>query len=76
MVSVPVRRFVERDLQVVAEVGAALRSAAAAAAAEQIAEAEHVAEDVGEIAELGEHRRVEPGAGAAAALTPAWPKRS
>ena len=56
------RRFLERDLEVVAEIGAALRPAAPAAAAEQVAEAEHVAEDVGEVAELGEDRRVEPGA--------------
>ena len=76
VVSAPRRRFLERDLEVVAQVGAALRSAAPAAAAEQIAEAEHVAEDVGEVAELGEHRRVEPGAAPAAELTPAWPKRS
>ena len=59
------RRFLEADLEVVAQVGAALRPAApAAAAAEQIAEAEHVAEDVGEVAELGEDRRIEPGAAA------------
>src|SRR5438445_5845417 len=42
------RRFPERDFEVVAQIGAALR-AAAPAAAEQIAEAEHVAEDVSEI---------------------------
>ena len=54
-----VRRFFERDLEVVAEIGAALRAAAPSAAAEQIAEAEHVAEDVGEVAELVEDRRIE-----------------
>ena len=37
------------------------RSPAAAGAAEEIPEAEHVAEDVGEIAELGEDRRIEAG---------------
>src|SRR5262249_52250245 len=58
------RRFLERDLEVVAQVGAALRSAAPAPTAEQIAEAQHVAEDVGEVAELLEHRRVEARAGA------------
>ena len=62
VVSAPVRRLVERDFEVVAEVGAALRPAAAAAAAEQVAEAEHVAEDVGEVAELVEDRRIESGA--------------
>ncbi len=59
------RRFLERDLEVVAQIGAALRAAAAPAAAEQIAEAEHVAEDVAEdVAELGEDRRIEAAAGA------------
>src|SRR5207247_8701594 len=59
------RRFLEADLEVVPQVGAALRSAApAAAAAEQVAEPEHVAEDVGEIAELRAHGRVETGAAA------------
>src|SRR5437764_13673472 len=42
------RRFLERDLQVVAQVCAALRTGTTAAA-EQVAEAEHVAEDVGEV---------------------------
>jgi hypothetical protein len=54
--------FLERNLEVVAQIGAALRAAAPpAAAAEQIAEAEHVAEDVREVAELGEDRRIESG---------------
>ena len=52
MVSAPRADSSKRDLEVVAQVGAALRAAAPAAAAEQIAEAEHVAEDVGEVAEL------------------------
>src|SRR5205814_3899830 len=55
--------FLEADLEVVAEIGAALRSAAPAPA-EEIAEAEHVAENVGEVAELGEDGRIEPGAAA------------
>src|ERR671931_681787 len=38
------RRFVERDLQVVPEIGAALRTAAAPRAAEEIAEAEQITE--------------------------------
>src|SRR6185503_16889547 len=56
-------RFLEADLEVVAQIGAALRPAAAASAAEEVAEAEHVAEDVGEVAEFGEDRRVEAAAG-------------
>ena len=72
-----VRRFLEADLEVVAQVGSALRAAAAppAAAAEQVAEPEHVAEDVGEVAELGgrptdrSRRRRLP-----RCCTPAWPK--
>ncbi len=56
------RRFLERDLEVVAEVGAALRSAAPATAAEEIAEPEHAAENVREVAELAEDRRIEAGA--------------
>ena len=63
------RGLLERDLEVVAEVRAALRAAAppAAAGAEQVAETEHVAEDVGEVAELREDRRVESGRPAAGA---------
>ena len=52
VVSAPLRRFLERDLEVVAQIGAALRAAAAAAAAEQVAEAEHVAEAADEVAEV------------------------
>src|SRR5262249_7471977 len=55
------RGFFERDLQVVAKIGAALRTTPAALVAEEIAESEHVPEDVGEVAELVEHRRIEPG---------------
>ena len=52
----------EADLEVVAKIGATLRTAAAAVSgAEDIAEAEHAAEHVGEVAELGEDARVETG---------------
>ena len=51
--------LLERDLEVVAEIGAALRAAAPAAAAEDVAEPEHAAEDVGQIAEVVEDRRIE-----------------
>ena len=57
VVSAPRRRFLERDLEVVAQIGAALRAAAPAAAAEEIAEAEDVAEDVGEVVEVREDGR-------------------
>ena len=53
--------FLEGDFEVVAQVGTALRSAAAATAPERVAKPEHVAEDVGEVAELGEDGRVEAG---------------
>ena len=68
-------RLLERDLEVVAEIGAALRPAAAAAA-EHAAEAEDVAEAAEDVVELGEDRRVEAGGAAAAPDTAAWPKRS
>ena len=61
----PERGLLERQLEVVAQVGAAPR--AAAAAAEDVAEAEEVAEDV---AEVGEDRRVEA---AGRRPGPAWP---
>ena len=76
-VSAPCADFLERDLEVVAQISAALRTAApAAAAAEQIAEAEHVAEDVGEVAELLEHATDRTRRRRRRRLTPAWPKRS
>ena len=50
-------RFLERDLEVVAQVRAALRTAAPAAAAEDIAEAEDVAETREDVGEVGEDRR-------------------
>jgi hypothetical protein len=60
-------RFLERDFQVVAEIGATLRSASSAsAAAEQIAEAEDVAEPAEDVFEAVEDRRVEASAGAGA----------
>ena len=66
----------EADLQIVADVLAALRASALAAAAagvaEQVAEAEEVAQDV---AEIGEGLGVEAGR-PPAPCTPAWPKRS
>ena len=55
-------RLLERNLQIVPEIRAALRAAATAPAAEEIAEAEHVAQDVAQVAELREDRWVEPGA--------------
>ena len=59
VVSTPLADFVERDLEVVAQVGAALRTAAAAAAAEDIAEAEDVAEAAEDVLEAGEDGRIE-----------------
>ena len=56
------RRLLERDLEVVAEVAAALRTAAAASAAEQIAEPEDVAQAAKQILETLEDGRVEAGA--------------
>ena len=53
-------RFIERDLEVVAEIAAALRSAAPLPA-KQVAKTEHVAEDVAEV-ELVEDRRIEAAA--------------
>ena len=52
--------LLERDPEVVAKVGAALRPAAAAVA-EHPAEAEDVAEAAEDVVELGEDRRVEAG---------------
>src|SRR5262245_10748273 len=54
--------FLERDLEVVAQVGASLRAAATPSAAEQVAEAEHVAENVAEVAELRKDTRIESSA--------------
>src|SRR5262245_11888408 len=55
----PDRRFFEGDLEVVAQIGAALRTAAAPAAAKEIAEAEDVAEPAKDVFEAGEDRRIE-----------------
>src|SRR5215470_18169940 len=54
--------FLEGDLQVVAKIGSALRTAPAACIAEQISESEHVPEDVGEVAELVEYGRIKTSA--------------
>jgi hypothetical protein len=65
------RALLERDLEVVAKVGAALGPAAAArAAAEQIAEAENIAKTSEDVAEVGEYGWIESSA-PAAAPTPA-----
>ena len=75
-VSTPLADSSNADLEVVAQIGAALRTAAPAVpGAEDVAEAEHAAEDVGEVAELVEDRRIETRhrRGGADAL---WPKRS
>jgi hypothetical protein len=53
-------RLVERDLEVVPQVGAALRPAATAASTEEVAEAEDVAEPAEDVLEPDEHVRVEP----------------
>ena len=69
-------RFVERDLEVVAQVGPALRAAAATAAAKDIAESEHVAEvaeDIAKSAKMDGNRILRR---PACEDTPAWPKRS
>src|SRR5690606_2257074 len=55
------RGFLEGDFEIVAKIGAALR--AAGPAPEDVAEAEHAAQDVAEVAELAEDRRVEAAAG-------------
>ena len=60
-------RFLERDLEVVAQVGAALRAApAAAAGAEDVAETEDVAEAAEDVLEPGEDVGVEAAGGRAA----------
>ena len=66
-VSVPLRGFFERDLEVVPQVGAALGTAAAPAAAEEIAESEDVAEAAEDVFESVEHARIEARAAARAA---------
>ena len=57
------RRFPERDFEVVAQIGAALRTAAAARAAKQVAEAEDVAEAAEDVFEAGEDGGIESAAG-------------
>jgi hypothetical protein len=51
--------FLERDFEVVAQIGSALRTAAAPAAAEDVSEAEDVAQSSEDVLEAGEDRRVE-----------------
>ena len=58
-VSVPRADFLERDLEVVAEVRALLRSTAPPAAAEHIAEAEEIAQAAEDVLEAGEGGRIE-----------------
>src|ERR1700681_171369 len=67
----PLRRFLERDLEIVAEVTATLRTAAAASAAEQVAEPEDVAQPAKQILETLEHGGIEASArrGADAGMT-------
>src|SRR5438552_1950807 len=57
------RRLFERDFEVVAQIGAALRTAAAARAAKQVAEAEDVAEAAEDVFEAGEDAGIESAAG-------------
>src|SRR5690606_23551780 len=57
------RGFLERDFEVVAQVGAALRSPAGAGAAEDVAHAEDVAETAEGVCEAGEDGGIEAGAG-------------
>src|SRR5262249_34903303 len=52
-------RFVERDLEVVTEIGSALRSAAPTAATEHVADAEDVAETAKDVLEAGEYAWIE-----------------
>src|SRR5262249_4375510 len=59
------RGLLERDLEVVAEIGPALRAAAATASAEEIAEAEDVAEAAEDVLEADEDARIESRAAAA-----------
>ncbi len=66
VVSAPSRRLLERDLEVVAQVGAALRSAAPPPAAEHVAEAEDVAEPAEDVLEAGEDGGIEAARGRAA----------
>ena len=60
-------RLLEADLEVVAEIGAALRPAAPPPAAEQVAEAEGVAEVGEDVGEVGKDRRIDAAAAAATA---------
>ena len=59
-------RLLERDLEVVAEVGAPLHAAAPASAAEDVAEAEDIAETAEDVLEAGEDTRIESASGGSA----------
>src|SRR5205085_4850373 len=59
-------RFLERDLEVVSQVGPALRSAAAPPAAEHIAKSEQIAQIAEDIFEAGERVGIEPACARAA----------
>ena len=59
-------RFLERDLQVVAQIGTALRAAAAAALPEDVAQPEDVAEAAEDVFESGEDVGVEAAGGGTA----------
>jgi hypothetical protein len=58
--------FDEGNLEVVAQIGAALRAAAPAAAAEDVAEAEHVAQAAEDVLEAGEDVGIDAAGGGAA----------
>jgi hypothetical protein len=60
------RRFFERDLEVVAKIGAALWSAAPSASAEDVGESKDVPQATEDVLETGEDIRIEAGGGGAA----------
>ena len=62
--------FLEADFEVVAEIGAALRTAAASPSAEDVAESERVAESGKDVGEIGKDRRIESRAAAIHAGVP------
>src|ERR1041385_8695373 len=53
------RGFIERDFEVIAQIGATLRSASPALAAEHLADAENVTEAAKDVFEAGEDSRIE-----------------
>src|SRR4029450_12352993 len=66
----PVERFLEGDLEVVAQIGAALRAATPAPPAKDVAEAEESAETAEDVFEPGEHGRIESACARARAAHP------